>query len=217
MSDLSIQVKTNPSSGSSLNQNKAGVLADNDSKIEQLVILGEELSGTGDTETARQAFQLALKLAPGNPRATFALYNLTDDCYEARNLVKMLLLRHPGNTTGKRLLEEAEKRCHELEAMIKGSAYLQFWEERERLEQERLRFSRDRRTAPISKLGKLLLEARYITEEQLDTAVNLQTMLARFEDHQPLGKILLDYNYITQSQLDEILKLQETEYLSQMY
>ncbi len=192
-------------------------LVKNEAKIEQLIVLGEDRRKHGDVETARQAFELILKLDPGNVKATLALCKLTEDPYTARDLLKTMLIFYPGQPEGVEWFNKAEARCKALEEMVTGSAYLHSWEEREKMHQERLRFNRDQRAAPVTKIGKLLLNAKYITEEQLETAVSLQTMLTRFEQHQPLGKVLLDYGYINEVQLEEILKLQENEFLSQMY
>ncbi|MEI6042822.1 MAG: hypothetical protein WCS37_00400 [Chloroflexota bacterium] len=182
--------------------------------------LGEEKLREGDIETARLALQLVLRIDPGNERATLSLCGLNEDCYETRNLLMVMLQYHPNNAMGIQLLREAETRyiaLEELEEMVKSSSYLRSWEEREKQHDDRIRFSQDRRTTPITKIGLLMLQAGFVTEEQLSTAVSLQEMLARFENKQPLGKILLDYGYITQSQLDETLRSQEIEFRSQMY
>lgn len=188
--------------------------------IAGLATLGEEMIKEGDAETACQAFQLVLRVDPGNERATLSLCSLIEDCYEARTLLKTMLEFHPNNSLGQRMLQEAEARysaLEELEAMVQNSDYLKSWQDREQQHEERLRYAKDRRDAPITKIGTLLLRVGYISEEQLETAVSLQTMLARFEEKQPLGKILLDYGYISQTQLDDVLRMQEVEYQSQMY
>jgi tetratricopeptide (TPR) repeat protein len=188
--------------------------------VTTLATLGDEKLKEGDVETARLTFQLALRIDPGNERATLSLCDLCEDCYEARDLLNVMLQYHPNNSVGIRLLREAEARyiaLEELEDMVRGSNYLKSWEEREKKHDDLVRFSQDRRVAPITKIGRLMLNMGYVTEEQLNTAVSLQEMLARFEDKQPLGKILLDYDYITQAQLDEALRMQEIEFRSQMY
>lgn len=188
-----------------------------ETKLEYLIGMGEEQLRKGDRETARQVFQLALKLDPGNERATLSLFSLTEDTYEARELLKTMLIFHPQNSMGLVLLGQTEAKITELEFMVTGSAYLKLWQDKEKLHNDRVRLNRDSRAEPITKMGKLLLQAGYVNEEQLDSAVSLQRMLSQLDNHQPLGQVLKDYGYITQEQLEEVLHTQEDEFRSQLY
>ncbi|NWJ96731.1 MAG: hypothetical protein HXX20_13180 [Chloroflexi bacterium] len=181
---------------------------------------GEKHFREGEMEIARKIFEVVLLVDPGNERATFNLCEMTQDYSQMRNLLEIMLQVHPESKRGLKLLEDVDSRCiqlEELEELVKTSSYLKNWSERENIHQERLKYSQDRRPSAISKLGYMLIELGYVNQEQIETAINLQTMLNRLGQHQLFGQILLDYNYITSTQLDEALKLQEIEFRTQMY
>jgi len=57
-------------------------------------------------------------------------------------------------------------------------------------------------------LGKLLTETGYVAAQELETALNLQAMLDRLDNHLPLGKLLVEGGYVTAEQLAEVLQAQ---------
>lgn len=189
-------------------------------EVEALIALGEERFRQGDLEKARKLFELVLEMEDGNERATLDLCELNEDYFQIQHLLKSMLAVHPENERGKHLLKEVEAKCaqlEELEEMVKTSDYLNGWQERERMHQDRLRYNVDRRAAPITMLGQLLLQSEFITPEQLETALNLQTLLARLGTKQRLGQILVDYGYVSREQIEEVLRMQELEFRCQMY
>lgn len=191
-------------------------------RVECLITFAEQQLKQDNRETARQTFYLVLKTEPGNEQATLGLCKLTEDLDEQERLLKALLELRPESEAGRAWLNQIEVRRNllnevELEEMVRSSAYLKLWDERIKQHEERLRFNRDQRTAPISQLGELLLKAGCLNQQQLETALSLQAMLQRLGERQKLGQVLIDYGYITKAQLDEALEMQENEFRSQMY
>ncbi len=54
-------------------------LADNERRVQDLVESGDRSQSVGDRRAARSAYEQALRLAPGNPRANFQLAIMDDD------------------------------------------------------------------------------------------------------------------------------------------
>jgi tetratricopeptide (TPR) repeat protein len=191
-------------------------------RIDCMLAFAEQQFKQGNRDIARRSFRLLLKIDPGNEQALLSLCKLTEDLNEQEQLLELLLQFHPENEVALTLLQEMEALRNrsnkaEVEEMIQSSAYLKLWDERIKRHEDRLRYNIDRRTAPISKIGELLLKAGYITQEQLTTALSIQAMLERLNQGQKLGQILLSFGYITSQQLEEVLQIQELEFRSQMY
>ncbi len=196
---------------------KPDMLSNTPSPVDWLTGVGEDWLRQGDTESARQAFHLALKIEPGNENATFNFIKTAHNWNVIRNLLQFMLMIHPENEQGKAWLAEAQKRLSNVstvDEIVHTSNFLKSWAEKEQKYKENISFQN---TPTITKIGQLMLDQGYLTQEQLENALNLQTMFERFGSKEPLGKVLVDNGYISQAQLDHISELQEQEYQENMW
>ncbi len=211
------EAMTGPAESFGLNLPEAN--PDQVSHLEWLNGLGEEWLRQADNESARQVFHLVLKIEPGNERATFGFINTAKNWNVIRNMLQILLRVHPENIQAKAWLEEAQNRLQnvgDLDDIVNSSSFIKNWTDREKEYNDRIRFNYVN-TEVISKMGQLLLHNGYLSLEQLENGLALQTMFERFGTKEKLGKVLVDNGYIKQEQLDHVVSLQEEEYNKNMW
>ncbi len=215
-------MENNDRSGEFIPQNKTqnpvkptGLTGSMNLPLEVFLETAKERVAQGDEGSARGIYLLVLKMDPANEAAITGLSNLTEDWVEKKELLETFLKKNPYSIAIAQLLRYVNSRLEQssdLDDLVKSSTYLKEWESRENESWARLRSYNSPKPMPISKVGLILLQAGVITQEQLDNAVNLQSMLGKLGDHQLLGKILIDYGYVSAKQLEAAIRSQEQEY-----
>lgn len=186
-------------------------------RINKLLTEAETALLDGDEVGAAQSYRRVLVVDPDNEKALVWLSWHTTDAYEARDMLRQIAKRYPKDTRLQYFLEQAEKRCAELDQLVSSSDYLQHWQNTEDMMRERLRRNRDLRPAGVSRIGEMLLRHGYITKEQLENAIGLQTMFKGLGEERKLGELLVDCGYVDQERLQTILREQDIDFQSQFY
>ena len=166
---------------------------------------------------AREIYLQALKIDPYNETALTWLAWNTSDAYEGVRFLEKLVEKHPESPKYQEYLAAGKRRVQELDQLISGSGMLGYWTMAEQIMAERNRRGTDRRNAPITPVGQLLLKKGFITPDQLDTAVVVHEMFARLGQPKKLGEVLLEYGYLSKAQLQEVLNEQVVDFNNQFY
>lgn len=186
-------------------------------RVNKLLLEAEEALLDGNEVQAADSYRRILKIDPDNEKALVWLSWHTTDAYEARNTLRRIAARYPNDKRLQYFLQQAEKRCEELDQLVNSSEYLQHWQNTEDMMRERLRRNRDLRPEGVSRIGEMLLRHGYINQDQLDNAVDLQTMFRGLGETRKLGELLVDCGYVKQELLQSVLREQDIDFQSQFY
>jgi DNA-binding response OmpR family regulator len=189
----------------------------NNSTLVQLLEQAAEADRAQNSLEARELYLQVLKMDQYNETALTWLAWHTSDAYEGVRYLEKLVEKHPENTKYQEYLAAGKNRIVELDQLISGSGVLNYWTMAEKIQAERTRRGQDRRSAPITPVGQLLLKKKFITQDQLDTAIIVHEMFTRLGQPKKLGEVLLEYGYLTPSQLQEVLNEQLTDFNNQFY
>ncbi len=170
-----------------------------------------------DKAEAREIYLQALKIDPYNEIALTWLAWYTSDAYEGVRFLEKLVEKHPESAKYQQYLAAGKRRVQELDQLISESGMLGYWSMAEQIMAERYQHGTDRRSAPITPVGQLLLKKGFITPDQLETAVVVHEMFARLGQPRKLGEVLLEYGYLTKAQLQEVLNEQVVDFNTQFY
>lgn len=166
---------------------------------------GVEEAMNGSKSRARTLFRQALNIERTNETALLWLAWLTDDAYEAVELLEQVIARNSHNEEAKAYLVQARARKNELDALIANSSTMGVWS---RLQPQK--YSGEAGVVPY--IGEYLLRQGYITRQQLDAALKRHSELARRGSPKLVGQVLVELGYITQHQLEAGLQQQRGEY-----
>jgi hypothetical protein len=176
-----------------------------------LVVLlskGVEEATNGSKSRARTYFRQALQLDGGNETALLWLAWLTDDAYEAVDILEQVVRRNPRNEVARAYLEQAVARRNELDQLVSSSTSFGVWS-RFNTPQN---YKPNRKDVVVPYLGEFLLRQGYITRQQLDAALRRHSELAQRGSPKLVGQILVELGFITQTQLEAGLQQQRGEY-----
>ena len=196
---------------------QTGVQSTMNKNLQNIMEAASQAAQTHDYTRARELYLHALSIDRGNENALLWLAWNTNDPYEGCTYLERLVEAHPENAKLREFLEAGRKRCRELDGLISNSNVLNYWNIAEQVHQERLQQSVDRRAAPITPLGQILLKRRLITPAQLETAVSLHEMFSRLGTPKKLGEVLMEYGYVSKDQLKQVLYEQQLDFQSQFY
>lgn len=165
---------------------------------------GVEEATHGSKSRARIIFRQALTLDRTSETALLWLAWLTDDPYEAVDLLEQVVLRNPANEDARAFLVQARARKSELDSLIANSSTMGVW--------SRLQTKKPSQETVVPVIGEYLLRQGYITRQQLESALKRHSELARRGNPKLVGQILVELGYITQLQLEQGLQQQRGEY-----
>lgn len=188
-----------------------------DQTLDQLLKLAGQAAQLQELPRAQELYLRVLELDSNNVTALIWLAWHPGDPYEGVRFLEKLVEKHPENVQLQKFLAAGKRRCQELDQLISGSGVLGYWNMAEQIHQERIQNGKDRRGAPVTPIGQLMLKKGFITAEQLETAVIVHEMFARLGEPKKLGEILLEYRYLTKEQLQEVLSEQMTDFNTQFY
>jgi len=148
--------------------------------------------------SALQAGQLAesqrllvqvIQVDPRHEQAWLSLAAVVPNLDQKLDCLERVAAINPENEQALSLLDEIRREKVRLEvlAMLEGPAPV--------VEKE-----------TVSRLGKYLLKARYITPEQLEIALVEQQKAASAERPKKLGEILVEHGLITVEQLEQVVR-----------
>lgn len=187
------------------------------SAVDDFLQLAENVAGQGELVQARELCLQVLKLDPSNGSALRWLGQSSSDPHDAIYYLEKVVEADPTDTSALELLQTTRDKATELDQLIASSGIMNYWQNAEQVQQERLVKGIDRRGSPVLPIGQLLIKKGYITAEQLETALNLQKMLQGLGDTKKLGEILLEYSYLSKEHLQLTLQEQQAEFNSQFY
>lgn len=185
--------------------------------LDQLLEQASDAVQLQNRAEARETYLQVLKIDPYNETALTWLAWHTGDAYEGVRFLERLVERHPESVKYQEYLAAGKRRVEELDQLISGSGMLGYWTMAEKIQADRNRKGRDRRSASITPVGQLLLTRGFITSDQLETAVIVHEMFARLGTPKKLGEVLLEYGYLSKAQLQEVLNEQLTDFNNQFY
>jgi hypothetical protein len=177
---------------------------------------GVEEAMNGSKSRARTLFRQALMLDRTNETALLWLAWLTDDAYEAVELLEQVVARNPNNEEAKAYLAQARVRRNELDSLVANSTTLGVWS---RLQPQKFAgktnsgsTNNGTGTNVVPYIGEYLLRQGYITRQQLEAALKRHSELARRGSPKLVGQVLVELGYITQHQLESGLQQQRGEF-----
>lgn len=124
-----------------------------------------------------------------------------------------MVISVPYNISSQVAAKNARAEFEDFMEVIRSSLYLKLWNgfKENRFPAPAKEFL-DTSNAPIKQIGRIMLDLGYLTQEQLDKVLDLQSMLIKLGSFQQLGQLIVSSGYVSQKQLDEILKNQERTY-----
>ncbi|MEI6046002.1 MAG: hypothetical protein WCS37_16755 [Chloroflexota bacterium] len=176
-----------------------------------LVVLlskGVEEATNGSKSRARTYFRQALTIDRTNETALLWLAWLTDDPYEAAEILEQVVKRNPHNEVARAYLEQALARRNELDQLISNSTSFGVWS-RFNTHQG---YQANQHQTVVPYLGEFLLRQGYITRQQLESALRRHSELAQLGSPKLVGQVLVELGFITQTQLEIGLQQQRGEY-----
>jgi tetratricopeptide (TPR) repeat protein len=177
-----------------------------DSDIVALLNRGVEEATNGSKSRARSYFRQVLTIEKNNETALLWLAWLTDDAYEAVELLEQVLARNPKNDVARAYLEQARSRRAELEQLVSQSTTYNIWN---RMTPEHKAQMKD---AVVPYLGEFLLRQGYISRQQLEAALKRHRELSQRGSPKLVGQVLVELGYLTQTQLEAGLQQHRGEY-----
>ncbi len=145
-----------------------------------------------------EAQRLLVQVIQANPRheqAWLSLASVVPNTDQSMDCLKRVLAINPENMQARNLLDQArkEKVRQEVLAVLTGPAPA--------VEKE-----------GVSRLGKYLLKAQFITSQQLEFALSEQQKTASAKQPKRLGEILVEQGLITEQQLDQAIRIQSQDF-----
>lgn len=156
-----------------------------------------------ELEEARRLLTHAVRLNPRHENAWLALASALTDMRQAIDCLKRVLAINPDNRTAQDWLKLAlrEQDRQEAVAEMEGETEVQIDAPGDH----------DR---PVPRLGKYLLEYRFITTDQLKIALQAQRRESKTGNLRRLGDILLEQGSVSQERLDFALREQNRNFFS---
>jgi tetratricopeptide (TPR) repeat protein len=177
-------------------------------ELVMLLTKGVEEATNGSKSRARTYFRQALTMDRTNETALLWLAWLTDDPYEAVEILEQVVRNNPRNEVARAYLEQALARRSELDQLVSNSTNFGVW--------SRFNKPQSYQTAPrevvVPYLGEFLLRQGYITRQQLESALRRHSELAQRGSPKLVGQILVELGFISQKQLEMGLQQQRGEY-----
>ncbi len=159
-------------------------------------------------DEARQLLAEVLHLNPRNEEAWLALASSLDDMRQAIDCLNRVLLINPHNATAKEWIGFARQELDRQEVIRELKA-----EPSEPLASPAGEPEGDE-PRPVPRLGEYLLDYKFITPEQLDTALAAQHTAVRDGNPKRLGDLLLEQGAITEDRLNYALHEQHRSFYS---
>jgi tetratricopeptide (TPR) repeat protein len=143
----------------------------------------------GQLTEAQRLLAQVIQANPRHEQAWLSLAAVVPDLEHSMDCLERVVAINPENEQALNLLDQArkEKVRREVLAMLAGPAPA--------IEEER-----------VSRLGKYLLKAQFITSQQIDLALAEQQKTATAEKPKRLGEILVEQGLITDQQLDQAVR-----------
>lgn len=160
-----------------------------------------------DNEKARKLLVEAVRANPRYEEAWLALASILTDMDQAIDCLKRVLILNPNNTTAKDWLAFAAQEKARQEAVAEMQAPLPAPDDvalDEPGDEER----------PVPRLGKYLLDYKFITPEQLKAALLAQRKAMDSGQSKRLGDILLEQGAITEERLSFAIREQHRGFYS---
>jgi len=176
-----------------------------DNDLLALLNRGVDEATNGNKSRARSFFQQALNLDPDSETAFLWLAWLTDDAYEAVELLEQVLTRNPKNDVARAYLEQARARREELNSLVSNSNTFNIWNKMTPEHRAQMKDS------VIPYFGEFLLQQGIITRQQLESALKKHQELAQKGKPKLVGQVLVELGYLTQTQLETGLKKHQAE------
>ena len=160
-----------------------------------------------DNEKARRLLVEVVRANPRHEQAWLALASVLTDMEQAIDCLQRVLTLNPNNATAKEWLAFAEQEKARQEAVAEMQAPLPAPDDiplDEPGDEER----------PVPRLGKYLLDYKFITPEQLKAALLAQRKAMDAGQSKRLGDILLDQGAITEERLNFAIREQHRGFYS---
>lgn len=161
---------------------------------------------TRQLDEARRLLFEAVRIDPRHERAWLALASVLSDMEQAIDCLKRVLAINPDNRTAREWLNLAMQERARQEAVAEHNAD-------PALDGVRIDEPGDE-DRPVPRLGKYLLDYKFITSEQLKSALLAQRREAEAGHVRRLGDILLEQNALSRDRLDFALREQNRNFYS---
>ncbi len=148
----------------------------------------------GQLSEAQSLLVQVIQINPRHERAWLSLASVVPTTDQSIDCLKRVLAINPENAQAQNLLDQARK---------------------EKVRQEVLAVLTQESTVEqegISRLGKYLINAQFITSQQLELALAEQQKTAAAEQPKRLGEILVELSLITDQQLEQAIHDQLRDY-----
>ncbi|MCS6909775.1 MAG: tetratricopeptide repeat protein [Anaerolineales bacterium] len=157
-------------------------------------------------DEARRLLTEAVRADPRHENAWLALASALTDINQAIDCLKRVLVINPNNKTAQEWLKLAlrERARQEAVAEVKSEAHFADIPIDPPGDEDR----------PVPRLGKYLLEYRFITTQQLKAALQIQQLEAKAGTIRRLGDILIEQGALTRERLDFALREQNRNFFS---
>ncbi|MDW8325110.1 MAG: tetratricopeptide repeat protein [Anaerolineales bacterium] len=157
-------------------------------------------------DEARRLLTEAVRADPRHENAWLALASALTDVNQAIDCLERVLVINPNNKTAQEWLKLAlrERARQEAVAEVESEAHFADISIDPPGDEDR----------PVPRLGKYLLEYRFITAQQLKAALQTQQLEARAGTPRRLGDILIEQGALTRERLDFALREQNRNFFS---
>ena len=152
---------------------------------------------------ARQMLIALVKVNPRHEAGWLALASVMDDMDKAIDCLRRVLTINPNNGTAQEWLTFAEQEKARLEAVAEMKA--------EEAAIQVMIVEPGDETRPVPRLGKYLLDYRFVTEDQLRAALLAQRQAARQGGAKRLGDLLVEQSAISREQLEFAIEEQKKD------
>jgi tetratricopeptide (TPR) repeat protein len=170
------------------------------SKLQELLVTGVNEARSGNKLEALACFKGALELDNKNEAALMWCATLTNDPFEARNYLLVVLQHNPNHRVARTYYELAQKRCDELDSLLSSSNLIRQWR------------NEPDPNSIIPRLGQFCMQKGWVSDLQVKAALHYQKYLREQGHNEKLGDILVSFGYLDKYQLQEALDFLHTEY-----
>ena len=157
---------------------------------------------------ARRLLMQLLRMNARHEDGWLALASIMDDMHKAVECLQRVLALNPNNATAKEWMAFAEQEKARQAAVAEMDAPAPAADDIAIIEPG----DQDR---PVPRLGKYLIDYKFITEEQLKAALRAQKEAAARGETKRLGDMLLEQGAITQERLSFAVREQSRSFFSQ--